>query len=263
MKGMKTKKGYKRGYPVSLLIGFKHDGAMLWEVFSHVVKPQCTLRIEESSRDDQKALYNFHESIIKALKPYFGEGVRSTVIVAPPRTNYGKEFLEHVRKHHYYLIEPNTSNRVIFTELDGSAVQPNEVAELVKTLGFRESVEDVTSAEANGIIRELEKTISCTNETSQAIFSLKEIEEAIYKQDSSQESEERYLVLTDKYLANATDKKRIHRLLQISNNKKVKTRIVNGETPAGKRISQFGGIILFDFNTKRRIRTSNRSEKPS
>jgi stalled ribosome rescue protein Dom34 len=57
-------------------------------------------------------------------------------------------------------------------------------------------------------------------------------------------------MLTDKYLADSEDKSRIHRLLQISQNRKVKTRIVNVETPAGKRISQFGGVIFFTIPTK-------------
>jgi hypothetical protein len=38
--------------------------------------------------------------------------------------------------------------------------------------------------------------------------------------------------------------------LQISNNRKVMTRIVAAETPAGKRISQFGGIVFFTASTK-------------
>jgi stalled ribosome rescue protein Dom34 len=57
-------------------------------------------------------------------------------------------------------------------------------------------------------------------------------------------------LLTDKYLAEAEDKNRIHRLLQISQNRKVKTRIVKAETVAGKRISQFGGIVFFIMPTK-------------
>jgi len=57
-------------------------------------------------------------------------------------------------------------------------------------------------------------------------------------------------VLTDKYLAESGYKHRIHRLLQISANKKAKTRIIDAETPAGKRITQFGGLIFFISPTK-------------
>jgi len=60
----------------------------------------------------------------------------------------------------------------------------------------------------------------------------------------------KYLLLTDKYLAEAEDKTKIHRLLQISKNRKVKTRIVKEETVAGKRISQFGGVVFFAIPNK-------------
>ena len=246
---MKPARHYRRGYPVSLLVGFNSNSATLWEIFSHVAKPQQTFTIDRS-RTDRKALYNFHETIVNALKPHFKEGVRSVILVTPPKTNYSNEFLEHVHRHHPYMLQQDALNRITFAELEGSAIQPHEVAELAKTLAFRESIGDAISTEADSIIGELNKILSSPDETSHSLFSLKEIEETIYNQDTGQESSERHLVLTDKYLANSTNKKRIHRLLQISNNKKVKTRIINIETPAGKRISQFGGIILFDTHTK-------------
>lgn len=252
-KEMKTRKSYKRGYPISLLIGFKPDGAVLWEIFSHVAKPQGTYKIEGDTRD-QRVLYNFHESLIEALKPHFNEGVRSTILVVPSRTNYGKQFLEHIQKHHRYLFE-NISNGVTFSELEGSAVQPQEVAELARTAEFRVSVKNTTSAETEGIIRQLEKTIGKTEQSSLTLFSLKEIEATICGHETNREFDNRYLLLTDKYLATVPDKRRIQRLLQIANNKKVKTRIVNSDTTAGKRISQFGGLILFEPYTKgRKIR---------
>jgi hypothetical protein len=35
--------------------------------------------------------------------------------------------------------------------------------------------------------------------------------------------------------------------MQISKNKKVKTKVVNTATPAGNRINQFGGILFFSI----------------
>jgi len=57
------------------------------------------------------------------------------------------------------------------------------------------------------------------------------------------EPEPDYLLLTDMYLAKTRQKNRLHRLMQIAANRNVKTRIVNGESPAGKRITQLGGLI--------------------
>ena len=113
---MKRKRRYIRGYPVAVLVGFKDDHAVLWRIFSRVVK--LFLRLEpDGKRTDEKALYNFHESIVNALKPLLKEGIRSIVIAAPARTNYTRDFLEHVQKHHRYLLQSLLSSekeRVVY-----------------------------------------------------------------------------------------------------------------------------------------------------
>jgi stalled ribosome rescue protein Dom34 len=53
------------------------------------------------------------------------------------------------------------------------------------------------------------------------------------------------LLLTDMYLAKSRQKQRIHRLLQIAKNKKIKTKVIDAETSAGCRITQFGGLVFF------------------
>jgi stalled ribosome rescue protein Dom34 len=180
------------------------------------------------------------------------EGVRSVVVTAPVRTSYAQDFLEHVRKHHRYLIQPKSPNRANFAELIGSADNPIEVAELVKTKEFTKLIAETTSEEADQIVDSLDKHLSDIGNNSVVLYSLKEIEDTVYSQEKGREFRTAYLLLTDKYLANSKQKNRIHRLLQISKNKKVKTRIVNAETPAGNRISQFGGIIFFSTPTKQR-----------
>ena len=64
------------------------------------------------------------------------------------------------------------------------------------------------------------------------------------KQKKSEQQTE-YLLLTDKYLTESRQKNRIHRLLQIAKNKKIKTSVINAETSAGSRITQFGGLVFF------------------
>jgi len=141
-------------------------------------------------------------------------------------------------------------NRVTFAELVGSADQPHEVAELVKTKEFRGSIEETTSGEADFIVDALEKCLNSVGAGSVVLFSLKEIEDVVYDRERQGDFRSEYLMLTDKYLADSQDKSRIHRLLQIAGNRKVKTRIVKAEAPAGKRISQFGGIVFFTIPTK-------------
>ncbi len=238
------KKGYRRGYPVAILVGFENDHAVLWRVFSRVVKLHLTLKLS-GKRTDKRTLYNFHESVVDALKPTLKEGIKSIIVTAPVKTTYVKDFLDHVRRHHTYLIQSKSANRATFAELVGSADQPHKVAELVKTKEFHKLIAETTSDEVDLIIDALEKRLRSINSDTAVLFSLKEIEDRIYDLKRDDDSETKYLIFTDKHMANSKDKNRINRLLQVSNNKKVKTRIVSAETRAGKRISQLGGAVFF------------------
>lgn len=244
MTAVKRKKGYKRGYSVALLVGFEADRAAIWQVFSHVVKLHVALKLE-GKRTDGNRLYSFHESVVDAMRPMLTEGVKSIVVTAPPKTTYASDFLDHVQKHHSYLTQSKNPNRATFATLTVSTDQPHKVAELVKTKRFSELITRTTSGEANHTVNALEKCLSSIDSNCIVLFSLKEIEDRVYDGERSSDMRTEYLMLTDKYLANSEDKNRIHRLLQISKNKKVKTRVVNTETSAGKRISQLGGIVFF------------------
>jgi len=249
---VKRKSRYRYGYPVAVLVGFEDDHAVLWRIFSRVAKLYLRLELD-GKRTDEKVLYNFHESVVNSVKPVLKEGVRSIVVTAPVRTSYAQDFLEHVRKHHRYLIQSRSPNRANFAELVGSADNPIKVAELVKTKEFSKLIAETTSEEADHIINVLEKHLYSTRDNTVVLYSLKEIEDIVYDRGKRNDLGTAYLLLTDQYLADSKSKSRIHRLLQISKNKKVKTRIVNAETPAGNRISQFGGIIFFSTPTKQRI----------
>ncbi len=246
---MKRKRRYRRGYPVALLVGFEDDHVVLWRIFSRVVK--LSLRLEfEGRRTDAQALYKFRESVVSALKPVLNEGVRTIVVAAPVRTTYAQDFLEHVRKHHRYLIQSKSPNRANFAKLVGSADDRIKVAELVKTKKFTDLIAETTSEEADQVVNSFEKHLYGTGNNSVVLYSLKEIEDTVYSQEKGRAFRTEYLLLTDKYLAESKQKNRIHRLLQIAKNKKVKTRVVNAETPAGNRISQFGGIVFFSTPTR-------------
>lgn len=223
-------------------MGFENDRAVLWQVFSHVVKSHVTLKLD-GNRTNETVLYNFHESIFDALRPALTEGVRSIILTAPMKTTYATDFLNHVRKHHAYLTQSKNPNRAAFAVIIGSADKPDKVAELVKTKEFRSIVTETTSEEADTLIDALEKHLSDSNAVT--LFSLKEIEDVVYAREGRERVGTEYLMLTDKYLADSKEKNRIQRLLQIVKNKQVKTRMVDAETPAGKRISQFGGIVFF------------------
>jgi stalled ribosome rescue protein Dom34 len=204
----------------------------------------------EGKRKDEKALYNFHELVVDALKPVLKEGVKSIVVTSPTKTTYASKFLEHIQKHHRYLITSKNTTRANFAELAGFSDNPASVAELVKTKKFVDLLAETTSKEADNIVDILEKNLYVDENGVVVFYSLKEIENVVYDRASGNEFETEYLILTNKYLKESRSKKRIHRLMQIEKNKKVKKRIINVESPEGSRISQFGGIIFFATQKK-------------
>jgi stalled ribosome rescue protein Dom34 len=246
---MKGKRRYRRGYAVAVLVAFEGCHAILWRIFSRVAKRSVRLELK-GKRTDDKALYNFHESVVDALKSVLKEGVRTIAITAPVRTTYPQEFLDHVKKHHRYLIQSKSTNHAIFVKLVGSAVDRNKVAELTKSKEFTELIAETASEEADQVVNNLEKHLYGANNNAIVLYSLREIENFVYSLKKDRESKTEHLLLTDRYLDECRQKNSINRLLQIAKNNEVKTRVVNAETIAGNRISQFGGIVFFSLTDK-------------
>ena len=231
-------KAYKRGYPVAILIGIENDHATLWQVFSQVAKHQQTTPLN-GDRKDSKAVYNFHESIINALRPTLKEGVRSIIIASPAKTNYAQDFLNHIRAHHTWLLQG--PNKATFSPITGSASTPPQVAALTKTALFKQLINETTAEETENLLEILEKRLNETDNL--VLFSLEEAENLILCKQAPGKPKPEYLLLTDNYLSSSRQKNRVHRLLQIATNRNVKTRIINAESTAGIRLTQLGGLV--------------------
>ena len=237
---MKPKRSYRRGYPVAILVGLEENHAALWKVFSNLVKPEKTLQLN-GTRNNPKNLYNFHESIVNALRPTLKEGVRSIIIASPTRTNHAQEFINHIRGHHTWLMQG--PNKAAFSEITGSAGKMAEVAALTRTPTFHQLICETTQEETENLIDILENRLNKSNKYTLVLYSLEEAEDLILGPQKLNRPKPEYLMLTDKYLSNSRQKSRLHRLIQIATNKNAKTRIVNAESPAGLRLTQLGGIV--------------------
>ena len=238
---MKPKRGYKRGYPVAVLIGLEENLAALWKVYSKIIKHEKTLQLADA-RNDPKALYNFHEAIINALRPTLKEGVRSIILASPAKSNYAKNFINHVQSHHAWLTQG--PNKTAFSEITGSADTLSKVTALTKNPALHQIISETTLEETENLIGILEKRLNTPNQDALVLYSLKEIEDSIFNQWKPSKPKPEYLMLTDTYLARNREKNRLHRLMQIATNKNIKTRIVNNKSPAGTRLTQLGGITL-------------------
>jgi stalled ribosome rescue protein Dom34 len=236
---MSAKKTYRRGYSVAILAGFETGKIVLWRVFSQVVKPEKTIIMQQGDWTDAKARYNQYEKMIDALRPALKEGVKVLILVSPPRTTYDKSFMEHMSSHHSWLVQG--PNRVTVSTIPGSLSSVSEVAALVQTPAFKELISRTTEEEAEDIAGIIEKKLNAKTRKSLVFYSIEEIEQAILV--PSQSIKPDYLLLTDKYLAESRQKNRIHRLMQIAQNRRIKTKVVNAKSTAGVRITQLGGII--------------------
>lgn len=235
----------KRGHPVGLLIGLTDNSAVFWRVFSETVKPDIIIKRGRKRRNqDEKQIYHFHEAIVDKLRPIIKEGIKSVLLASPPKKDYSKEFLEHINKHHLWLLKKGRYTAV-FTEIIGLAKSIKNVNYLVRQDFFKEAVDQTSNQEGLLILEALDKLINKPNNYSKILYTVVEIEREIDKRWKSYEKKPSYIILTDEYIKNSRQKGRIHRILQIAKNQGIKTKIVNAESEAGIRVNNFGGLICF------------------
>ena len=241
----KRKTRVKRGHPVSILIGLYNDRAVFWRIFSETVRPDIIIkRGRKRKYQDNKQLYHFHEEIVDKIRSVIKEGIKSNLIVSPPKKEYSKEFLSHVKKHHSWLLKKG-KNTVVFNEIVGSANTQEEVSYLVKNEYFKEAVDDVSNQEAMLILEDLDEVINKPNKYSKILYTLAEIEREIDKKWKNYEVKPNEIILTDEYLEKRKKRNRTDRILQIAKNHGIKTKVVNAESDAGKKVEMFGGLVCF------------------
>ena len=97
----KRKKRAKRGHPIAILIGLHDNDAVFWRIFSETIRLHLKINRGRKRRNqNEKQIYHFHEEIINTLRPIIKEGIRSVILLSPPKEEYSDEFLYHVNKHH-------------------------------------------------------------------------------------------------------------------------------------------------------------------
>ncbi len=233
-------KSYRRGYAVALLIGIAETEATLWKIYSQVAKPEKTIHMN-GARKDAKSVYTFYEAIVNAIRPTLNEGVKSLIIASPPRTSFGENFLTHISGHHVWLVQG--PNKAIFTRITGTATNTHDVSVLTRMPEFKQLVGETTTTETENLIELLEKRLNADSEQPLVLYSQQAAEDAILGTWVSGKPKPELLLLTDTYLSGSRQKNRLQRLMQIASNRNVKTRVVNHDSIAGKRLTQLGGLV--------------------
>ncbi|MCW4005584.1 MAG: hypothetical protein NWF04_03160 [Candidatus Bathyarchaeota archaeon] len=239
---MTPRRKYQRGYPVAVLIGLAENQAVLWAVYSRVVKAHSNISLF-GMRSDSKALYKFHEAIVNAVRPAMKEGIKSLILAAPARTDYAAKFASHIRGHHAWLIQG--ANKAVVSEITGDATTLHEVTVLTRLVEFKELISKTTCEETENLLELLEKRLNASSSEPLVLYSVEEIEEQIYGEAKPGKPRPEYLLITDSQLS-SPQKRRLNRLMQIAANKQIKTRVVASDTPAGKRLAQLGGVVCLE-----------------
>jgi stalled ribosome rescue protein Dom34 len=130
---------------------------------------------------------------------------------------------------------------VSIAQIIGSADTPSQVAELTKTIVFKQLIQENAEEETKSLLNLIEKRLNTSGNL--VFFSMEEAEKVIFENQSVGKPKPDYLLLTDKYLSTSRQKNRINKLMQVAKNKNIKTRVINAESNAGLRLTQLGGLI--------------------
>lgn len=209
-------------------MGLDGDKATTWHVFSESVRPGDRIQ-----GDDKFRLY---ESIVDLLRPSLKQGTKSVLVATDDEREY-RMFLGHIEKHQSWLLKGWGLNTASFEHVSEPAMDIEQVRRLVKAHGFREKLSEVTRGDIGQVMGVLEKRLNDPEGIETVLFSLNEVEDAVYGSGGSPE----YILVTE--LFRSRRRRRTDRLLQVAANKRVRTRIIETDTPAGARLAQFGGLV--------------------
>ncbi len=218
-----------RGYHIAVLIGLDKKRATFWNIYSESIKPDTIIKLESTP-------YNFYEAIINQLRPSIKQGVKTIIIASTNEKNYDS-FYSHIDKHQRWLIGGYELNQVTLEYIKGAANDLDTVLELIEESSLQRTIKEASKEDVNRVMRVLEKRLSTPKGIDTLLFTLNEIEEALEDEESNPE----YVLLTNEFQRG--HRRRTQRLLQIAQNKRVKSLIVDAGSPMGLRLTQFGGLI--------------------
>lgn len=216
----------RRGYPVAVLVGLASGHAEVWDVFSESVKPGP--RVDEASK------YALYEAVINNLRPRFNEGVK-TILVAADKNLYD-EFMAHIHKHHRWLLKGYEFNTATFTRVEKPATSIEDVRRLVSSQEFKSMLEEASEGDLGNVMGALERRLSSSEGIDTVLLSLEDAEAAVYG-----ETPPEYLIILEAF--NRRHGKRTMRLLQVAQNRGVKTKIIPSGSSHAARVSQLGGLV--------------------
>ena len=131
---------------------------------------------------------------------------------------------------------------ISLAEIPGNAGDLEEIKFLIEQPPFQEILGNTTSQEAEKTLQKLESALNQESGVN-ILYGLKEIETFIIKQLEPGSNLKVFVIATNKFLFECSEKTRLQRVFQIALNKKAKTKVIDIEAPAGERLEEFGGLV--------------------
>jgi len=218
-------------------------------VYSHSLRSYKTIKLTRKWKYlDDKQIYKLLEELVNLVRLVIRDGLKSILLASPQKKDYSTIFLDHINKHHQWLVRSKGYNRVSFGEIVGNANDIESAKFLISQEKSLHIIHETTSDEINLLVKQLNKIINVGDPNKILLYSLEEIEALIYgkgKKDKSAADKLDFLIVTENFINRQKQKNRIHRLMQIANNKGIITKTISIENPAVDRFNQFGGILAF------------------
>jgi hypothetical protein len=218
----------RRGYPVAVLVGLEKGEAHIWDVYSESVKPGP--QIASNGTD-----YSFHEAILDQLRPRLKEGVKTVLVATEDRGLYNA-FMGHVGRHHGWLLRGWELNTVTLIHIQGNARTAEDVRTLAASDEFRSRLSEASEGDLDKVMGVLEKRLNTSEGIDTLMLSLDDVEAGVDGEESPE-----YILVTDEFTRR--HRGRTQRLLQVAQNRGVKTRIVPTGSRHASRLVQLGGIV--------------------
>ncbi len=243
----KRKRPIKKGHPIAILIALHDNDAVIWKILSETIKLHVKINRGKRRRNqDKKQIYHFHEEIINVLRPIIKEGSRSMIVLSPPKEHYSDEFIDHVTKHHSWLLKKGY-HQVFFSKIIGNQARNQKDVYFLKTReDFQELVDKTSNQEGVLILEDLSEIINKNEKFSRILYTWREIEHELKQiKENPDLPKPHFIILTDEYLNIKKNRNKMHRILQIAKNLDIKTKIMKQESEAGVIVEGFGGLVCY------------------
>jgi stalled ribosome rescue protein Dom34 len=209
------------------MIGVQGLEATIWNIYSESVK--------YGEKMDGESPYELYESIVDALRPKIKQGVKTILFASIEEKDYSG-FMYHVERHHSWLLKGWELNKATFEHIPIAAIDERQVRDMVKTNRFKDILSEASSKDLVNVINILEERLNDPVRIDTLLFSLEEIESHIYGGGEAE-----CLLITDYF--QARHKRRTQRLIQVSTNRNIQTKMIPVDSAAGARVTQFGGLV--------------------